>query len=95
MMHFSRLFPFRGQLALTLQMLGGVVLLKLALLFSMVLLCLEIRFAMLAGSCSSILRYCCCRSCAIEEWAESFWLDVDGIPTDVGANLFTIWWVEP
>ena len=43
MMHF----PFRGQLALTLQLHGGVVLLELVFLFSMVLLCLEMRFAML------------------------------------------------
>ena len=41
MMHFSRHFPFRGQLALTLQFL------ELAFLFSTVLLCLEMRFAML------------------------------------------------
>ena len=47
MMHFSRHFRFRGQLALTLQLHGGVVLLELAFLFSTVLLCLEMRFAML------------------------------------------------
>ena len=46
-MHFSRHFPFRGQLALTLQLHGGVVLLELVFLFSTVLLCLEMRFAML------------------------------------------------
>ena len=47
MMHFSRHFPFRGQLALTLQLHGGVVLLRLAFLFITVLLCLEMRLAML------------------------------------------------
>ena len=47
MMHFLRHFPLRGLLALTLQLHGGMVLLKLALLFSTVLLCLAIRFAML------------------------------------------------
>ena len=47
MMHFSQHFPFRGQLALTLQLHGGVMLLELAFLFSTVLLCLEMRFAML------------------------------------------------
>ena len=45
-MHFLRHFPFRGQLALTLQLHGGVVLLELVFLFTMVLLCLEMRFAM-------------------------------------------------
>ena len=44
---FSRHFPFRAQLALTLQLHGGVVLLELVFLFSTVLLCLEMRFAML------------------------------------------------
>ena len=46
-MDFSRHFPFRGQLALTLQLHGGVVLLELAFLFSTLLLCLKMRFAML------------------------------------------------
>ena len=36
-----------GQLALTLQLHSGVVLLELAFLFSTVLLCLEMRIAML------------------------------------------------
>ena len=36
-------FPFRGQLALTLRLHGGVVLLELAFLFSTMLLCLEMR----------------------------------------------------
>ena len=46
-MHFSRHFLFRGQLALPRQLHSGVVLLELVFLFSMVLLCLEMRFAML------------------------------------------------
>ena len=47
MMHFSRHFPFRGQLALTLQLHDGVVLLELVFIFSTVLLCLEMGCAML------------------------------------------------
>ena len=47
MMHFSRHFHFWGQLALTLELHGGVVLLELIFLFSTVLLCLEMRFAIL------------------------------------------------
>ena len=81
---FLRHFPFRGQLALTVQLHDSVVLLKLALLFSTVLLSLEIRFAMLECSCSSISR-CCCKSCAIDEWAKSFRLEVGGIP-------YRCWW---
>ena len=47
MMHFSRHFPLREQLALILQLHGGVVLLELTFLFRTVLLCLEMRFAIL------------------------------------------------
>ena len=46
-MHFSRHFSLREQLALALQLHGGVVWLQLTFLFSTVLLCLEMRFAML------------------------------------------------
>ena len=98
-MHFSRHFPFRGQLAgfdSAVVRWCGVA--EDGFAFSSVLLCLEIRFTLLGMQLKLNFTLLLLQSCAIDEWGKflvkTLLLLPTEFPTNGSANMFTIWWIE-